>query len=123
MGRLIWIAGLVLCAGLIDRQTAAAQPLIRVMLMDQAEVPLDTLQRAQNVATCVFHLSGIALVWVAAETCRAGCLTVHVVTQPVSAMSRDPHILGVAPSMPEARGINLWISLSSRQGIQRGASD
>ena len=26
MGRLTWIAGLVLCAGLTDRQTAAAQP-------------------------------------------------------------------------------------------------
>ena len=77
--------------------------------MDQAEVPPDTRQRAQDVATRVFHLSGIALVWVDAETCQARCLTVRIVTQPVSAKSRDPHMLGVAPSTPEARGINLWI--------------
>ena len=109
MGRHTWVAGLVLCAGLTDRQTASGQPLIHVLVMDQAEVPPDTRQRAQDVATRVFHLSGLALVWVDAGTCQARCLTVRIVTQPVSAKSRDPHMLGVAPSMPEARGINLWI--------------
>ena len=109
MGRLTWIAGLVLCVGLTDRQTASGQPVIHVMVMDRAEVPPDTLQRAQDVATRVFHLSGIALVWVDAGTCQARCLTVRIVTQPVSAKSRNPHMLGVAPSTQEARGINLWI--------------
>ena len=109
MGRLTWIAGLVLCVGLIERQTAAAQPLIRVLVMDQAEVPPVTRQRAQDVATRVFHLAGLALVWVDAGTCQARCLRVRIVTQPVSAKSRDPHLLGVALRMPEARGINLWV--------------
>lgn len=109
MGRLTWIAGLVLCAGLTDRQTASGQPLIHVLLMDQAQVPLDIQQRAQDVTARVFHLSGIALVWVDAGTCQAPCLTIRIVTRPVSAKSRDPHMLGVAPSMPEARGINVWI--------------
>ena len=109
MGRFTWIAGLVLCAGLTDPQTASGQPLIHVLLMDKAEVPPDTRQSAQDVATRVFHLSGIDLVWVDAGTCQARCLTVRIVTQPVSAKSRDPHMLGVAPSMPEARGINLWV--------------
>ena len=36
-------------------------------------------------------------------------LTIRIVTQPVSAKSRDPHMLGVAPSTKEARGINVWI--------------
>ena len=58
MGRLTWIAGLVLCVGLTDRQTASGQPVIHVMVMDGAEVPHDTLQRAQDVATRVFRLSG-----------------------------------------------------------------
>ena len=58
----------------------------------------------------VFHLSGLALVWVDGGTCPARCLTVRIVTEPVTAQSRrDPHILGVAPSMPEARGIIFWI--------------
>ena len=110
MGRFTWIAGLVLCVGLADRQTASGQPLIHVLVMDQAEVPPVTRQRAQDVATRVFHLSGLALVWVDAGTCPARCLTVRIVTEPVTAQSRrDPHILGVAPSMPEARGINLWV--------------
>ena len=109
MGRRAWIAGLALCAGLIDRQTASGQPVIHVLIVDQAEVPPATRQRAQDVATRVFHLSGIAVVWVQGEMCPARCLTVRIVTEPVSAKSRDPHMLGVAPSMPEARGINLWI--------------
>ena len=109
MGRLTWIAGLVLCAGLTDRQTASGQPLIHVLVMDQADVPPDSRQRAQDVATGVFHLSGIALVWVDAGTCQARCLTVRIVTQSVGGKSRNPHMLGVAPSTPEARGINLWI--------------
>ena len=42
MGRHTWIAGLVLCAGLTDRQTASGQtPLVHVLVMDQAEVPPD----------------------------------------------------------------------------------
>src|SRR5829696_1844633 len=101
MGRHIWIVGLVLCAGLTDRQTASGQPLIRVLIVDAAEVPPDTRQRAQDVATRVFHLSGIDLLWVDASTCRARCLTVRIVTQPISAKSRDPHMLGVAPSTKE----------------------
>ena len=113
MGRNTWIAGLVLCAGLTAGHTAAAQtpgqPIVYVLIMDRAEVPADTLNRAQDEATRVFQLSGIALVWVDAETCQAGCLTVRIVTQPVSAKSRNPHMLGVAPSTQEARGINLWI--------------
>ena len=109
MGRLTWIAGLALCVGLTDRQTAAAQPVLHVMVMDRAEVPHDTLQQSQDVATRVFHLSGIALVWVDAETCQAPCLTVRIVTKPVSAKSRNPHMLGVAPGTKEVRGINLWI--------------
>ena len=109
MGRFTWIAGLVLCVGLADRQTASGQPLIQVLVMDQAEVPPVTRQRAQDVATRVFHLAGIALVWVDATTCQARCLRVRIVTQPVSAKSRDPHMLGVALRMPEARGINLWV--------------
>ncbi|MET0164607.1 MAG: hypothetical protein ABW318_06340, partial [Vicinamibacterales bacterium] len=110
MGRFTWIAGLVLCVGLADRQTASGQPLIHVLLVDQAEVPPDTRQLAQDVAMRVFHLSGLALVWVDAGTCPARCLTVRIVTEPVTAQSRrDPHILGVAPSMPEARGIILWV--------------
>ena len=51
----------------------------------------------------------IALVWVDAETCQARCLTVRIVTQPVSAKSRNPHMLGVALRTQEARGINLWV--------------
>ena len=109
MGRHTWIAGFVLCAGLIDRQTASGQPLIHVLVMDQAEVPPVTRQRAQDVATRVFHLAGLALVWVDAEACQARCLTVRIVTQPVTAQSRDPHMLGVALRMPEARGMNLWV--------------
>ena len=113
MGRGTWVAGLVLCAGLTGWHTAAAQtpgqPIVHVLIMNRAEVPADTLNRAQDDATRVFRLSGIALVWVGAEACQAGCLTVRIVTQPVSAKSRDPHMLGVAPSTPEARGINLWI--------------
>lgn len=113
MGRGTWIAGLVLCAGLTGRDTAAAQtpsqPVVHVLIMNRAEVPADTLTRAQDDATRVFHLSGIALVWVDAGTCQARCLTVRIVTQPVSAKSRDPHMLGVAPSTKEARGINVWI--------------
>jgi hypothetical protein len=109
MARHTWVAGLVLCAGLADRQIASGQPLIHVLLMDQAEVPPVTRQRAQDVATRVFHLAGLALIWVDAGTCQARCLTVRIVTQPVSAKSRNPHMLGVAPSMPEARGINLWV--------------
>jgi hypothetical protein len=109
MGRLTWIAGLVLCAGLTGRQTAAGQPLIHVRLMNHAEVPLDPLQRAQDVATRVFHLSGIALVWVDAETCQTGCLTVRIVTQPVSAKSRNLLVLGLAPGTKEVRGRNLWV--------------
>src|SRR5687767_11275528 len=31
------------------------------------------------------------------------------VALPISAKSRDPHMLGVAPSTKEARGINAWI--------------
>ena len=109
MGRRAWIAGLALCAGLIDRQTASGQPVIHVLIVDQAEVPPATRQRAQDVATRVFDLSGIAVVWVDGGTCPGRCLTVRIVTEPVSAKSRDPHMLGVAPSMPDARGINLWI--------------
>ena len=124
MGRFTWIAGLVLCVGLADRQTASGQPLIHVLLVDQAEVPPDTRQLAQDVAMRVFHLSGLALVWVDAGTCPARCLTVRIVTEPVTAQSRrDPHILGVAPSMPEARGINFVGLLSPHQGTQRGAWD
>ena len=62
MGRLTWIAGLVLCVGLTDRQTASGQPVLHVVVMDRAEVPPDTLQQAQNVATRVFHLSGLDLI-------------------------------------------------------------
>jgi len=109
MGRLIWIAGLVLCVGLTDRQTASGQPVLHVMVMDRAEVPHDALQRSQDVATRVFHLSGIALVWVDAETCQPPCLTVRIVTQPVSAKSRNQHVLGVAPRPTEVRGSSLWI--------------
>ena len=29
--------------------------------------------------------------------------------QPISAKSRDPQMLGVAPNTPEAQGTNLWI--------------
>ena len=110
MDRHTWIAGLVLCVGLTNRQSASGQPLIHVLLVDQAEVPPDTRQLAQDVAVRVFHLSGLALVWVDAGTCPARCFTVRIVTAPVTAQSRrDPHILGVAPSMPDARGIMLWI--------------
>src|SRR5262245_60220117 len=103
MGRHTWIAGVVLCAGLSNWQTASAQPFMHVMLRDQAEVPEETLERAQRVATRVFELSGITLVWVDVARCHARCLTVRIVTRPVSAKSRDPHMLGVAPSMPDAR--------------------
>jgi len=113
MGRGTWIAGLVLCAGLTGWHTVEAQtsgqPTVHVLIMNRAEVPADTLDRAQDDATRAFHLSGIDLVWVDAKACLAGCLTVRIVTQPVSAKSRNPHMLGVAPSTPEARGINLWI--------------
>ncbi|MCM3880680.1 MAG: hypothetical protein ND807_11285 [Vicinamibacterales bacterium] len=78
-------------------------------LLDQAELPPDTRQRAQDVATRVFHRSGITLVWVDAGTYQAGCLTVHIVTQSLSAKSRNPQVLGVASGAKEARGINLWI--------------
>ena len=103
MCRHTWIAELVLCTGLTDRSANRLRPAA------SAEVPPDTRQRAQDVATRVFHLSGLALIWVDAGTCQAHCLTVRIVTQPVSAKSRNPHMLGVAPSTPEARGINLWI--------------
>ena len=113
MGRGTWIAGFALCAGLTTGHTAAAQtlgsPTVYVLIMDGAGVPADTLGRARHVAARVFRLSGITLVWVDAKTCRATCLTVRIVTQPVSAKSRDPHMLGVAPSTTEARGINVWI--------------
>jgi hypothetical protein len=109
MGRFTWVAGLVLCIGLTDPQTASGQPVLHVMVMDRADVPHDTLQRSQDVATRVFHLSGIALIWADAETCQAPCLTVRIVTQPVSAKSRNPHMLGVAPGTKQVRGINLWI--------------
>jgi hypothetical protein len=77
--------------------------------MDLAEVPEKTLVRAQAEATRVFHLSGITLVWVDAETCRNSCLTVRLVTQAMSPKSQNPRVLGIAPSSEEARGINLWI--------------
>ena len=120
MGRPTWIAGLVLCAGLTDRQAAAGQPLIHVMLINQAEVPPDTLQRARNVATHVFQLSGITLVWVAARTCQARCLTVHIVTQPISAKSRDPQMLGVAPNAPEVQGTISGFSILGSGNTARG---
>ena len=113
MGRPTWIAGLVLCAGLTGRQTAAGQtpgqPFVHVLIKNLAQVPAETLNRARDDATRVFRRSGIALIWVDAETYRAGCLTVHIVTQPVGAISRNPHILGIAPITQEARGTNLWI--------------
>ena len=113
MGRRIWVAGLVLCAGFAAERTAVAQtadsPIVYVHIMDGADVPVDTLERAQIDATHVFQLSGITLVWVDANRCQVSCLTVRIVTQAVSAKSRNPHMLGVAPSTEEARGINVWI--------------
>ena len=121
MGRHTWIAGFVLCAGLIDRQTASGQPLIHVLVMDQAEVPPVTRQRAQDVATRVFHLAGLALVWVDAETCQARCLTVRIVTQPVTATEPRPAHAGCcAQDARGARDKPMGL-LSSHQGIQRGA--
>jgi hypothetical protein len=113
MGRRTWIAGLVLCAGVAAERTAAAQmphsPVVYVHIMNRAGVPAETLGRAQDDAAHVFHLSGIALVWVDAESCLASCLTVRIVKDPVSIKSRNPHTLGVAPSTKEARGINVFI--------------
>ena len=67
MGGKCWIAGLALCSGVTTGQTAAAQPpdrpVVRVLMVDGAAVPADTLERAQNDATRVFQLSGITLVW------------------------------------------------------------
>jgi len=114
MGRGAWIAALVVCAGLTGRQTATAgqtpsQSIVHVRLIDMARVPAESLNRARDDAARVFRLSGIALVWVNAETCQAGCLTVRIVTRPVSAKSRNQHILGVAPRTKEVRGRILWI--------------
>jgi hypothetical protein len=113
MGRNTWITGLVMCAGLNGLHTAAAQtpiqPVVQVHIIDGAEVPEDTLERAQSEATYVFRLSGITLVWVDAKGCQNSCLTVRIVVQAISAKSRNPHMLGVAPSTEEARGINVWI--------------
>ena len=113
MGRRTWIAGLVLCAGLTAELSAVAQtpdpPIVYVLIMDRAGVPAETLRRAQDDTARVFQLSGITLVWVDAEGCRTSCLTVRIITHPISAKSRDPHMLGVAPSTKEARGINLFI--------------
>ena len=113
MGRNTWFAGLALCAGLTAGHTAAAQtpgsPIVYVLTMNRAGVPTDTLGRAQDEATRVFQLSGITLVWVDAKTGQVPCLTVRIVTRPVSAKTRNPHMLGVAPSTEEARGINVWI--------------
>ena len=113
MGRRTWIGGLVLWAGLTGGHTAAAQtpsgPVIQVLIMDLAGVPAGTLERAQEDTTRVFHLSGIRLVWIDAETCQVRCLTVRIVVQPVSGKSRDPRVLGVAPGTKEVRGKNLWI--------------
>ena len=113
MGRNTWITGLVMCTGLTGSHTAAAQaptqPVVHVQIMDLAEVPENTLVRAQAEATRVFQLSGITLVWVDADTCRNSCLTVRLVTQAMSPKSQNPRVLGIAPSSEEARGINLWI--------------
>ena len=56
MGRLTWIAGLVLCVGLTDRQTASGQPLIHVLVMDQAEVGAQAM-----VAACAFVPAGMKI--------------------------------------------------------------
>ena len=113
MGRRTRIAAFALCAGLTAGHSAAGQtpsaPTVYALIMDAAGVPADTLARAQDDATRVFQLSGITLVWVDAKTCTALCLTIRIVARPVSAKSRDPHMLGVAASTPEARGINVWI--------------
>jgi hypothetical protein len=113
MGRRTWVGGLALWAGLTGGHVAVAQtpigPVVEVLIMDMAGVPAGTLERAQDHTTRVFHLSRITLVWVDAETCRARCLRVRIVMQPVSAKSRDPRVLGVAPGTKEVRGKNLWI--------------
>jgi hypothetical protein len=114
MGRRTWIAGLVLFAGLTGQQTATAgqtpgQSIVHVRIIDLAGVPAESLNRARDEAAGVFRLSRIALVWVNAETCQAGCLTVRIVTRPVSAKSRNQHVLGVAPRPKEVRGRSLWI--------------
>jgi hypothetical protein len=113
MGRNTWIAGLVMCAGLAGLDIAAAQtssrPVVHVQIIDRAQVPEDTLERARTEAARVFELSGVTLAWVDATGCQNSCLTVRIVTQAVSAKSSNPRVLGVAPGTKETRGINLWI--------------
>lgn len=67
MGRKGWIAGLVLCAGLLGSEDAAAETsdttTIRVLLENNAGVPAETLDRARREATVLFKRAEIRLEW------------------------------------------------------------
>ena len=106
MGRLTWIAGLVLCAGLTDRQTASGSLLSTSQWM-APRCPMTLFNGRRMSPRASFTSQASPWSGLTPETCQAPCLTVRIVTQPVSAKSRNPHMLGVAPGTKEVRGINL----------------
>jgi hypothetical protein len=114
MGRITWIGGLALCAGLLAEQSAEAQipgrSTLRVVLTDMVEMPADALERAKEEAVRLFERSRIDLVWIDAETCHARCLFVRVIAKPIGTKGlRNPFVVGVAPGTPEIRGKFAWV--------------
>jgi hypothetical protein len=109
MFRTKWIPGLVLWAMVAGPQGAAGQDAgptsIRVLLYNDAGVPAETLDRAQQEVTALFARSNISFAWISLGTCERSCLRIRIVSKPLKGdATRDPKVVGLAPGTRELRG-------------------
>ncbi len=108
MGRNCWIAGLALCAGLGPWQSAQAQisgpSTVRVVLHDDAGVPAETVDRARQEVSRVFHKSNIPFAWIGTDACEGSCLRIRIVSKSLGGKSSNRQVVGIAPGTKELRG-------------------
>ena len=108
MSRTKRIHGLVLLTALVGYQSAAGQDVdasrLRVLLDDDAGVPAQTLERAQDEVIRIFRRSNIPFVWIDGDGCYGSCLIIRIVSKPLGGGSRDPKVVGIAPGTRELRG-------------------
>ncbi len=108
MGRNCWIAGLALCAGLGPWQSAEAQisgpATVRVVLHDDAGVPVETVDRARQELSRVFRKSNIPFAWIGTDACEGSCLRIRIVSKSLGGKSSNRQVVGIAPGTRELRG-------------------
>ena len=118
-----WIAGFGIVTVLVSPRVAIAEAsesaTISVLLLNQAEVAPDTLERAKTEATRIYRGLGITLAWTDADAAVDYRITVKVLARAIAGKGIDGRAMGVAAGTKEQRGTLAYAFYSRIEDVTR----